>query len=323
MFYNCDVSIISYHEFLFPSVCILGAPLSELSLFTSCIRQGDAVLLEEQKESLQGEKENVIRRLLTFTTWSVLAAVREMTRVKILSLHPDLVQFYEENVCVVLQESVNIANCPQGSNEWKKYRSLRQTANKARAQYTYYVNSKADWGKRYQDVYHSTFRGNEYTADGLKGEIVARDLYEEKYKCKVFECGLLVRPELPWLGASLDGTVLDDNGNFIKNIEIKTFKEGKRLTAQELVEFNCVNTVDINGNVKTQNNHYCQMQVGMLLSGLDTCDYVLYSELNSGNIFEIPVLFDSSHVLDVCSRLVNVYFEEFLPRMMQDNLSAT
>lgn len=66
----------------------------------------------------------------------------------------------------------------------------------------------------------------------------------------ILESGLLVRPELPWLSASLDGTAMDVEGNFLRNIEIKTLKEGTRLTADELIEINVIPILDKNKNIK-------------------------------------------------------------------------
>lgn len=66
----------------------------------------------------------------------------------------------------------------------------------------------------------------------------------------ILESGLLVRPELPWLSASLDGTAMDVEGNFLRNIEIKTLKEGTRLTADELTEINVIPILDKNKNIK-------------------------------------------------------------------------
>ncbi|CAG4958743.1 unnamed protein product [Colias eurytheme] len=96
----------------------------------------------------------------------------------------------------------------------------------------------------YQEVFHSNFLGKEDTIRGLRCEAVARDLYAEHYSCMILESGLLVRPELPWLSASLDGTAMDKDGNFLRNIEIKTLKEGARLTPNELIEMNAIPILD-------------------------------------------------------------------------------
>ena len=277
-------------------VCIVGAALSEYSLFMSCLRQGSGVACcPQDAASRKEEQKNTIKRLLTFRPWRVVARVRQLTKQKLDSLSPELRQFYEDFVEVSLQQSVKIANTPQGTASWQKDRSVRISASTARSQYTYYVNKKANWNARYRETYHSTFKGNAYTAAGLRCDVLARDLYEEKYRCEVFETGLLVRPEIPWLGASVDGTVIDDTGHFLNTIEIKTIKEGQHLNAKELVEYKCIKTLDENGNVKVNTPHYAQMQMGMLITGMDMCEYVVYSESGKDSHY-VRVQFKLQHI---------------------------
>lgn len=49
------------------------------------------------------------------------------------------------------------------------------------------------------------FFSNKSTEHGNKYEPIARHIYETMNQCKVHECGLLIHPEYPWLGASPDG----------------------------------------------------------------------------------------------------------------------
>ena len=53
------------------------------------------------------------------------------------------------------------------------------------------------------------FMGNEYTEWGQKHEPEAIALYEKKTGAKVLEFGLMIHPEVPWLGASPDGITAD------------------------------------------------------------------------------------------------------------------
>lgn len=296
-------------------ICIVGAPLSELSIFNSCLRQGLGSADSPEDEAAKfGEDRNVLRRLLSFRSWRLMRNVMQWTDSELESLDPSLLQFYRDHVMLDIDKSVEIASVPQMTEEWKEKKRLRQSASKARAQYTYYINPKADWGKRFKEVFYSDFKGNASTQAGIDGEVLGRDKYASVNKCEVFQSGLLVRPEIPWLSCSLDGTVLNEKGEFLKNIEIKTLKEGQRLNARELFENQCIKTVDENGNVKEKNDHYAQMQIGMFLTGLDCCDYVIYSS-SGDDIVTFPVHFDEAHVYCLCQRLVKVYFEEWLPRM--------
>lgn len=84
-------------------------------------------------------------------------------------------------------------------------------------------------------MYHSKFKGNDNTVRGLTNKKIARERYENLCECKVLESCFLVREELLWLGASLDGTAMNEK-EFLRNIEIKTVKEGERLSASELLK---------------------------------------------------------------------------------------
>lgn len=184
---------------------------------------------EEDAASINAEQSNIISRLLSFRSWRALGILHHMTYQKVAKLDAELRQFYEESIKVTLEESIAIGTGKQGSAEWIAARKRCLNSSKARAQYTYYINPNADWDHHYQELYHPKFKGNKFTQDGLESEEPARDLYEDTHGCRVCESSLLIRPELPWMGTSLDGTVIDDVGNFLRNIEIKTFKEGLRL----------------------------------------------------------------------------------------------
>jgi len=259
----------------------------------------------------------IVKRVLTSHSWMVMGSLHNLTVLKVESLPQDLKEFYESHVQVSIDQSIAIASTVQGTEEWLNHRKKVVNASKARSLYTYYVNPRADWEKRYNELYHSKFLGNEHTVRGLRCEPLARDAYQESSGKKVFECGLLVRPELPWLGASLDGLVVDDQGKIIKTIEIKTLKEGVRLSAADLKEIKAVKTLDNDGQLKKSTDHYGQVQIGMLLSGIPECDYIVYSE-KGNDILAVNVPFDAPYVLDLVSRLSDVYFDILLPRIKLD-----
>lgn len=138
-----------------------------------------------------------MKKLLTFRTWSALATVRMLTAEKLAQLPPHLVTFY---VVVISQEkSLEVLSAPQYSPSWRAARKFRLFASKAREQFTYFLNKKADWDGRYQSLYHGTFVGNTLTDRGLADEPLCRDQYNETNSLHVFEAGVLVRPEVPGL----------------------------------------------------------------------------------------------------------------------------
>jgi len=299
----------------FVTYCVLGNPSGELPIYFSTMRRGQG-LIENADKSVKPARcysAAVIGQVLCHRSWAVLGKLRRLTEIKLLSLSPELRHFYENNVVVTLEQSFALAGLYQGSDAWENERNKRMTASVARSQYTYYVNPNANWEKRYQDVYHSSFSGNADTLRGLRCEPEARERYEEKTGTKVYESGMIVREELPWLSASLDGIVVD-RGTVLKTLEIKAFKEGERLPAADLVNQNLVKSLDKDTDkLRKTHEYYGQVQIGMLLSGMSECDFLIYSKKYKDFVLK-PVSFDPPYVLDLVSRLINVYFDIFLPK---------
>ncbi|KAL1488561.1 hypothetical protein ABEB36_015024 [Hypothenemus hampei] len=295
-----------------------SCPNSEYSLFESSLRSGNGCVNYVDAELCE-KAENIIllEKLLIYGSWKVINVLKKLTEQKLQTCSLESFEFYKKHVDVSLEQSIELINAQQGSVCWHKARKVRQTASKARAQYTYYFNKNPDWDKRYQEVFHSTFTGNEDTVRGLRCEALVKDLYSEILGCTILESGLFVRPELPWLSASLDGTIIDKKGNFIRNIEIKAPKEGTRLTATELIRMNAIVSLDENHNVKKNTQHYAQMQLGMLVSGIPECDYLVYSEFGDDLVMR-RISFDENYILEICPCLIKVYFEKFLPRMVSE-----
>ncbi|GBP23602.1 hypothetical protein EVAR_80219_1 [Eumeta japonica] len=226
--------------------------------------------------------------------------LRKLTEEKLKTCEVNEFEFYNRYVAVSLDQSTEIINAEQGTPSWHKARKVRLTASKARAQllFQYYSNKNADWDKRYQEVFHSNFLGNEDTIRGLRCEAFARDLYAEHYSCMILESGLLVRPELPWLSTSLDGTAMDKDGNFLRNIEIKTLKEGTRLTADELIEMNAIPILDKNQNLKKNTQHYTQMQVvTMVMVHIEVYIVVISVSLSQHALLPVQSLQCGLHLL--------------------------
>lgn len=271
----------------------------------------------EDPKSIDPHKTLLLNNLLTTKTSDAFEQIRLLTAEKIATLEAELLDYYQSHVATSFQESLTIISASQGTEFWERARKYKLTSSKSRAQYTYYSNVNADWDARYESVFHSNFSGNQDTIRGSADEGPCREAYEDRFNCTVLESGLLVRPELPWLAASLDGTVLDAEDNFVRNIEIKSFKAGTTVPSNELIEMKAVPSLDKNGNLRKKHQHYAQIQLGMLLSGMEECDYVMWSSADLNFVFR-RIKFDPEHVLELCKTLVNVFFEKFLPRMMAD-----
>lgn len=119
--------------------------MSEYSLFFSRLRQGQGhASCEEEAASLLKESKQLCKELLTLRTWSALATVSKLTAEKFSQLPPHLESFYEKFVAISQEKSLELLCAPQYSPAWRAARKLNLFASKAREQYTYFVNKKAD-----------------------------------------------------------------------------------------------------------------------------------------------------------------------------------
>ena len=90
----------------------------------------------------------------------------------------------------------------------------------------------------------------------------AKELYELKYN-KVTSLGLLIRPEIPWLGYSADGVVWP-----YYLIEIKYPIQGKNMAALAAVKTMKWFNLDCNGNIisfRDTHKYLNQIQLVMYL----------------------------------------------------------
>lgn len=101
-----------------------------------------------------------------------LRAGNRVQEVTLKDLPQPLVQFYEKNVRVTLDQAVKIATdaVGQGSKSWLEARSIRITASKARELITYSTNRNPDWGSKIANYYSSKFQGCPETAHGVRAE---------------------------------------------------------------------------------------------------------------------------------------------------------
>lgn len=100
---------------------------------------------------------------------------------------------------------------------------------------------------------HNRFTGNEYTQWGIKHEPEAISMYEKRRNVKVLDFGLMIHPDIPWLGASPDGITADGIC-----LEVKA-----PLTRQ--IESGVV-----------PHHYYPQVQCQLQVLGLETAHFVQY-----------------------------------------------
>lgn len=179
--------------------------------------------------------------------------------------------------------------------------------------YTYGKKDEASWEDKARKHFWPTLVKNKYVSHGMKYEPVAREAYEKGERCVVHECGLIVSRDEPWLGYSLDGIVIE-NGQPTRLLEIKCPYDLQDTEAHTLLT-DCKRYLckDKNGtlNLKKKHQYYGQVQLGMALLNLETCDFVIYSNVID-EIKIIKVNFDKNFVCAMLPQLKRRYFEKML-----------
>ena len=157
----------------------------------------------------------------------------------------------------------------QSSSEtWMKERKIRITASRAHK----IKNARKD-SKRleYFSDDLTSLENVESIRYGMEMEKNARKKYENLTGNKVYECGLVIKIDQPWLAASPDGLVLDKNDNF-KLVEIKC-------------PFSCKDkNIDtkyiVNGKLVESHPYFTQIQLQMLCCNAKTTDLFVYSSMD-------------------------------------------
>ncbi|XP_034241197.1 uncharacterized protein LOC117645249 [Thrips palmi] len=301
----------------FAQLIIQGAPKSESYLHSTRAR---AVLsaVTCSSDTLSSEADNrrqsagkLTEALLDNTKFSCLKKLKALTDARVNALSPDLLEFYNKNVVVSTQQSVMLASftATQCEEMWDVARKVRVTGTRVYPLSTYTKNKKADWGKKLEKVFNSQFKGTPATMYGLENEPKARATYAKKCGVKVVENGILVHPDVPWLGTSVDGVVVDDEEKPQKVIEIKCLVAGKTVTASELPKLaDCCQK----RKLKKKHKFHGQVQLAMLLAGLDKCDFILYSSMDDTFVSQC-VLYDDKFMYDTVKPVLDIYFSEILP----------
>lgn len=147
---------------------------------------------------------------------------------------------------------------------------------------------------------------------GKRNEAIAISEYEKIYRVKVVQIGLVVAHSQPWLCASPDGIVIEDN-KITKLIEIKCPSSCSKIpvcdsaTNKPNVSYLKIN----NNNVELSPTHkyYTQCQVQMYVTGVSCCDLYVWSPAGS----QVIMLQRNEKFLSkLIPLLESFYFEHYL-----------
>jgi len=148
-------------------------------------------------------------------------------------------------------------------------------------------------------------------------------LVKELYKnvnpdCTIFEPGLLVCQDNPWLGYSADGIIFQP-GKHIKLLEIKCPYNGKTEGIKYVIQ-NCKYLVKKNDmyTLKTKHVYYGQVQLGIFVNNLASTDFCIYSSYDNG-MYIINIQKNEKFIHKMLTKLKHHFFEHMLHTICLSN----
>ena len=163
---------------------------------------------------------------------------------------------------------------------------------------------------------------------GVQNEEVAKEKYiyimqhQIRRPVKIKEVGLIVQPDLFWLGASPDGVVEDMTQKHpLGLLEIKCPYTHRNSNVEKLVEeksFYIGKNTDGQYFLKKYHNfgYYTQVQLAMGLSGVSWCHFVVYVY---DGIIIVNVEFDEQHFESVVNKVNTFYKDYYLDKLLKSN----
>ena len=131
---------------------------------------------------------------------------------------------------------------------------------------------------------------------GITEEPKAVSMYSKLMNVDVVESGIWVNVKYPHLGASPDGLIYDQETNKLNGIiEVKCLKVLKNQTISDLITGNltdtlkrqCFTIVDRKLVLKKSHAYYYQVQLQLLISDAEYCDFVLHSGVGEPHVERI------------------------------------
>ena len=208
------------------------------------------------------------------------------------------------------------------SELWWKARRFRLTASK----FGEIAKRKTNEHQKFID--RLTEKSNELNLPaslkyGRENESVAIEKYCKYmanigHKVTVLPCGLVVRPDLPFLGGSPDGKIIDPVAHPHYGIlEVKCpykYREVSPMDAALMDSDFYVSVKDEKLYLKETHQYYFQVQGQLALTGAKWCDFVIYTKKGLG-IQRIK--FNEQFWLDTYLKLEIFYFTHFLPHVIK------
>ncbi|XP_065070738.1 uncharacterized protein LOC135695544 [Rhopilema esculentum] len=185
------------------------------------------------------------------------------------------------------------------SPRWHSERLLRITASKCKLPCIFGEQILAGNGNQYAWSMHKWISNNLWFSEhistmymeyGVEEEPQARRAYMMATGSNVVETGMWINTEVPFLGASPDGLILNNFGSAIGIVEIKCLKILKNISVSDLLtqiekkqvsstvlSRQCFGVHEKKLMLKEGHVYYYQIQLQLLTTGLSFCDFVLHT----------------------------------------------
>ena len=200
--------------------------------------------------------------------------------------------YYKSNVVVTIQEAMDIEIKTRGQGEndlWKEERRKRLTSSIVGG--IIKMQKRTKCSKKVQTLLYSTFKGNDATRYGLQMEDEARHRYKTYQQQKghsgleIYQTGLVICKDNPWLAASPDDKVKDPSTSDIFGlVEYKNPYSVRDKSIDEACRCKhfCLqkkeNNDEIQYTLKKRHDYYYQVQCQMYCNEREWCDFVLCTE---------------------------------------------
>ncbi|KAK2547039.1 hypothetical protein P5673_033198 [Acropora cervicornis] len=210
----------------------------------------------------------------------------------------------------------NIEEATRGqslSERWKEERKYRLTASK----FDLITKRQRNHDKFAADLMHPKQINSRGVQHGLKYEPIALQEYKKimfarKTPVKVLKTGFVVCMEMPFLGGSPDGRVIDFGcQNHFGLAEAKCPETKYHVTPLEACQDPSFFCETVSGHCKLKRNHayYTQVQGQMGVSGASWCDFIIYTKKG---ISVERIAFDATYWSSLKQKLHNYYFTHFI-----------
>ena len=222
-------------------------------------------------------------------------------------------EYFKKNVCMNEEDIKQLCLSTRNQSTcqgWSDARKVRITAStKAHAIKRLQRKKKEDLA---QDFIAEKLISNQNLEYGSSNENKAIDNYKKVFNVQVVKAGFFLHPLQPWLGASVDGIVID-NRQVTRILEVKC---PISCTAKPIFDPE-KNTCNV-GYLKLENKqvylkeshqYFTQCQMQLYVTGMSICDLFVWSPKGS---CRVEIYRNEEFLADVVPRLTHFYFFYYL-----------